>query len=152
VSSDDQQPERVYGPRAVAVGIAAGVGGALASLPAAALAGEWDPSQPLTPWLASAGVLAASWACSAVAAAAAGRLARSRAAMAWVALSSLRLLALLVLAAALALASGDLGLGYWVGLLAGGLASQAADCAGAIWAVRSFGRAPAGGAIDGGAR
>lgn len=125
----------LYGPSAVGLGIAASVAGSGLGAALAWLGGAAGDS--LAGGAASAGLLAGSWLLAWALAALTGPYRPTTAGMAWLALSTGRLLVLVLAGIALALAAPTMGLGLWLALLLGGLAAVAIDSA---MALRTFRR------------
>lgn len=132
---DNTAPIALYGPKAVALGIGASIVGAAFGAVMALAAGAQGDS--LMGGGLAAGLLVASWLLAWGVAFLTGPYQMAAAGMAWLALSTARLLVLIVAGIALALAAPTMGLGLWLALMAGGLAAVAIDCA---MALRSFRR------------
>lgn len=128
----------LYGPKAVGLGVGASIVAALFGGGLALAAGAQGES--LMGGVVAAGLLAGTWALAWGVAALTGPYRPATAGMAWLALSTTRLMILVVAGIALALAAPTMGLGLWLAMLAGGLASVVVDSA---MAVRAF-RQPAG--------
>lgn len=127
----------LYGPKALAVGMAASVGGsALGAGLAWTARAEGDT---LMGGLAAAGLLVGTWLLGSMVAILTGPYQPATAGMAWLAISSARLMVFVVAAIALALAAPTMGLGLWLAMLLGGLASVAADGSMAARAFRRHG-------------
>ena len=124
----------LYGPRAVAVGVMGSVLAAACGAGLAALIGA--RGNALAGGASAAALLAASWLVAMAFASLTGPYQMSTAGMAWLALSTARLLVLVVAGIALALAAPTMGLGLWLALLLGGLAAVAIDSAIALAAFR----------------
>ncbi|MEQ8316057.1 MAG: hypothetical protein RIE77_09295 [Phycisphaerales bacterium] len=123
----------LYGPAAVAVGTVASAAGAMfGAVLAFAARAEGDS---VMGGVVAAMLLAGSWVLAWGGAAMTGPYRPAVAGMAWLALSTARLLVLIVAGIALALAAPTMGLGLWLALLVGGLTAVGVDCA---MALRSF--------------
>lgn len=123
----------IYAPAAAAIGAVASASGAMfGALLALAARAEGDS---LMGGVVAAMLLAGSWVLAWGGAAMTGPYRPAVAGMAWLALSTSRLLVLIVAGIALALAAPTMGLGLWLALLVGGLTAVGVDCA---MALRSF--------------
>lgn len=131
--SCDEVTISLYGPAAVAIGAGASAAGAMfAALLALAAKAEGDS---LMGGVVAAMLLAGSWIMAWGGAAITGPYRPAVAGMAWLAISTARLLVLVVAGIAFALAAPTMGLGLWLALLVGGLTAVGIDCA---MALRSF--------------
>jgi hypothetical protein len=139
----DSTPQiHLYGPTAAGAGLVASVAAAMfGALIALAAKVEGDS---LMGGVVAAGLLTGSWALAWGAATLTGPYRTTVAAMAWLALSSIRLMVLVVAAIALAFAAPTMGLGFWFAMLAGGLASVAVDSGLALKSFRQHPQHPAG--------
>lgn len=126
-------PISLYGPMALGLGLGVGVGGSVLGGVLAWLARVEGDS--LMGGVAAGGLLAGTWLLGWAIAFLTGPYQPATAGMAWLAISSGRLLVLVVGAIALALAAPTMGLGLWLALLLGGLGMVAAD---ALMASRTF--------------
>jgi len=125
---------RLYAPASVGVGVLGSlVGAAFGATLAWVAQAEGDT---LGGGLAAAMLLAASWLLPWVLVALTGPYQAATAGMAWLALSTARLLVLVLAGVALGLAAPTMGLGLWLALLCGGLAAVVIDTA---MALRAFG-------------
>ncbi len=125
----------LYGPKASGVGVVASAAAAMfGALIALAARAEGDS---IMGGVVAAGLLTGSWALAWGAATLTGPYRTTVAAMAWLALSTIRLLVLVVSGVALAFAAPTMGLGFWFAMLAGGLASVAVDSGMALKAFRT---------------
>ena len=124
----------LYGPKAVGIGMAAStIGCALGGSLALLMKAEGDS---LAGAAAAAGLLLGSWLLAGALAALTGPYRPATAGMAWLALSTARLMILVVAGIALALAAPTMGLGLWLALLLGGLTAVAIDSALALQSFR----------------
>lgn len=117
----------LYGPSAVGLGIVASVAGSGLGASLAWLGGA--SGDALAGGAASAALLVGSWLLAWGLAALTGPYRPTTAGMAWLALSTARLLILVLAGIALALTAPTMGLGLWLALLLGGLAAVALDSA-----------------------
>lgn len=128
----------LYSPKATGIGIAASIAAAGFGAGLALAAGAEGDS--LMGGVVAAGLLTGSWVLAWGVATLTGPYRTTVAAMAWLALSSIRLMVLVVSGIALAFAAPTMGLGLWFAMLAGGLASVAVDSG---MALKSFRQHPA---------
>ena len=129
-------PIALYGPQAVGIGLVASVLGCALGAGLAGLGGASGDS--LAGGAAAAGLLAGSWLLAWAMAWLTGPYRPAVAGMAWLALSTARLLVLVVAGIALALAAPTMGLGLWLAMLLGGLAAVAIDSATTMRTFRQY--------------
>ncbi|MEO1279485.1 MAG: hypothetical protein AAFV77_11070 [Planctomycetota bacterium] len=128
---------RLYTPAAVGIGVLGSVLAAAFGAAIASVAGAQGDS--LVGGAAVAALLAASWLLPWAIVALTGPYQLAIAGMAWLALSTARLLVLVVAGIVLALVAPTMGLGLWLALLCGGLAAVAIDTAMAMRSLRGLG-------------
>lgn len=133
-TSDNAAHIHLYGPKAAGIGMAASVAAGAFGAGLALAAGVEGDS--LMGGVVAAGLLTGTWVLAWGAATLTGPYRTTVAGMAWLALSTIRLMVLVVSGIALAFAAPTMGLGFWFALLAGGLASVAVDCGMALKAFR----------------
>lgn len=127
----------LYGASAVGIGAVASAVAAMLGAMLALAAGA--PGDSLRGGMVAAMLLGGSWALAWGGAALTGPYRPAVAGMAWLALSTARLLVLIVAGIAFALAAPTMGLGLWLALLAGGLTAVGVDSA---LALKSFRQHP----------
>lgn len=125
----------LYGPKATGTGIAASIAASAFGAGLALAAGAEGDS--LMGGVVAAGLLTGSWVLAWGVATLTGPYRTTIAAMAWLALSTIRLMVFVVSGVALAFAAPTMGLGFWFAMLAGGLASVAVDSGMAFKAFRT---------------
>jgi|GEM_PF-7091760 len=132
-SPDNPAHIALYGPKATGIGVAASVMASAFGAGLALAAGAEGDS--LMGGVVAAGLLTGTWVLAWGAAILTGPYRTTVAGMAWLALSTIRLMVLVVSGVALAFAAPTMGLGLWFALLAGGLTAVAVDCG---MALKSF--------------
>lgn len=130
---DNTAQIHLYGPKATGIGVVASVLAAAFGASLALAAGVEGDS--VMGGVVAAGLLAGTWVFAWGAATLTGPYRVTVAGMAWLALSTIRLMVLVVSGIALAFAAPTMGLGLWFALLAGGLTAVAVDCG---MALKSF--------------
>ena len=125
---------RLYTPAAVGIGVLGSIVGAAFGATLAWLAGS--KADAFAGGAAVALLLAASWLLPWALVTLTGPYQLAIAGMAWLALSTTRLLVLVVAGIVLALVAPTMGLGLWLALLCGGLAAVAIDTAMALRSLR----------------
>ncbi|GIW73504.1 MAG: hypothetical protein KatS3mg103_0026 [Phycisphaerales bacterium] len=135
-SIEPSNPARItlYGPSAVGVGLGVSLVGCAAGAALGALAG--DGLRSAQSGVVAGGLLASGWLAAWVFSAVTGPYQPATAGMAWLAISSARLMILVLGALALAVLAPTMGLGLWLAVLLGGLASVLADSMLALSALR----------------
>ncbi|UYV13320.1 MAG: hypothetical protein NCW75_03305 [Phycisphaera sp.] len=130
----------LYGPKATGIGIAASIVASAFGAGLALAAGAEGDS--LMGGVVAAGLLTGSWVLAWGAATLTGPYRVTTAGMAWLALSTIRLMVLIVSGIALAFAAPTMGLGLWFAMLAGGLTAVAVDCGMALKSFREHQTVP----------